>query len=231
MGVSLLAGRRSGSSWSTGSATRKLRWPGWKRKERCPPTRRFATIRCGHASESFLSCTSRLGHSKLWGSAPLRTASKNRAQCRRSRDLILTVSWRFGTLHPPIEYHLTGQGGVNDQVRACPANCLPESSPLPTRRRKYRQRHSWRDHERHGQRRPRRIAWLRRLCGEAPAGANRPESPDRSSCGCRQEIGAVLQDRQGNACAVEQARLDLGPVFPVCENAMIVAGHVPAVVF
>src|ERR1051325_2639898 len=198
MGGFLPVGRRSGSGWSMASAMRKLGWPAWKRKKRCLPTRRFATIRCSRALASCLSCTSRLGHSKPWGSKPLTTASTNGGRGKRLIDLILTVSWRFGTLHPPIEYHLTGQGGVNDQVRACPANCLPESSSLPTRRREHRQRHSGRDHQCHGQRRPCRVAWFRRLFGETPAGADWPKSSHRSSCSRRQEIGAVFQNRPGN---------------------------------
>ena len=104
--------------------------------------------------------------------APLRTASRNGVRCRRSSDLILTVSWRFGTLRRPM-IQLTGQGGVDDQVRACPTYRLAESASLSARRREHRQRHPRRDHERHGERRPRRAARLRRLFGQAPAGPHR----------------------------------------------------------
>ncbi len=31
-------------------------------------------------------------------------------RCRRSSDLTLTVSWRFGTLHPPIDFQSAGRG-------------------------------------------------------------------------------------------------------------------------
>ena len=54
--------------------------------------------------------------------------------------------------------------------------------------------------------RPRRVARLRRLLGQAPAGPHRPQSAHRRACLGRAEIGAVLQDRQGNARAAEQDR-------------------------
>ena len=56
-----------------------------------------------------------------------------------------------------------------------------------------------------GARRPRRVARLRRVLGQAPPGAHRPQSAHRRACLGRPEVRAVLQDRQGNARAAEQA--------------------------
>ena len=61
---SLPAGRRSASSWSTSLATKRPRWPGWRRKRRSRPTRRCAIIRCSRGSASFPSCTWRPGPSR-----------------------------------------------------------------------------------------------------------------------------------------------------------------------
>ena len=76
----------------------------WLEKEKkVRPRRRCAITRWSRDSASFPSCMSRPGPSRRWASPPWRTASRRGVRCRRSSDLILTVSWRFGTLHPPTD--------------------------------------------------------------------------------------------------------------------------------
>ena len=82
---------------------------------------------------------------------------------------------------------------------------------LSARRREHRQRHPQRDHRGDGARRPGRAARLRRLLGQEPAGAHRPQSAHRRACLGRAEVRAVLQDRQGNARAAEQAATRRSP--------------------
>ena len=136
---------------------------------------------------------------------PLRGA---RARSRPSSGSTLTVYWPFGTLPLPTRRRpksAAGQGGRHPMIKSelVQRIAIAEPASLSARRREHRQRDPRRDHRRHGARRPRRAARLRRLLGQEPAGPHRPQSAHRRACLGRQEGGAVLQDRQGNARAAQ----------------------------
>ncbi len=138
-----------------------------------------------------------------------RGTSRSGARCRRSSASALTVFWPFGTLRlrtsrtGPIPSAGAVDGSTDDQIRACAAHLRAEPASLSARRGEHRQRHPRRDHRRDGARRPRRAARLRRVLGQAPAGPHRAQSAHRRARLGRQEVGAVLQDRQGNARAAQ----------------------------
>ena len=80
------AARACRSNWSMPWATNRARALGSPWSNTCRLRRRYAIIRCGRASASFLSCMSPPGPSKRWAFRPLHSASRIGAECRRWRD-------------------------------------------------------------------------------------------------------------------------------------------------
>ena len=113
---------------------------------------------------------------------------------RRSSGLILTVCWRFGTLRPSIERRPRPDGMAgssrradraarDDQVRAWFTQIAAQNPHLYQRDvENIVNAILERDHGGAGARRPGRTARLRRVLGEAPAGAHRAQSAHRRAC-------------------------------------------------
>src|SRR6266700_181676 len=208
--------RASRSSSSTSSATRSPPSPGSRRRRTSIRRRRCATIACAIGSATCRSCARRRSLSSTRSvSAPGRATSRTGGRCRPSSDSTLTVSWPFGTLRPRTRRRPGRLGSIirrgrgrqhDDQIRTGAAHRGAEPASLSARRGEYRQRHPGRDRHRDGARRPGRAARLRRLLGEEPSGAHRAQSAHRRPRRGREEIRAVLQDRQGNARAAQPPR-------------------------
>jgi len=188
------------ASLPAGSGAAQARRRARRRKDRACLARIRKEGAGGHAGADY-SLQPRFGELSFLHMAPgalrrsacpaSRAVSRSRVQCRRSKDSTLTS---LGALAPS-GVPLTGLGGVmikSELVQRIAARiriCISATSRTSST-------HPRRDHRRHGARRPRRVARLRRFSVKHRPAA-RAQSAHRRACFGRAEVGAVLQDRQG----------------------------------